>query len=201
MADLWWFGTWLDNDFLYIGNHHPNWLIFFQRLHHQPVMWSSNIESSSTWKAWHLDTLFCVCALTWTTWRTWTLRRTVPLHEKTWVSQIGDPKKTFEFLKKMTNFTFFQSHICCNTLVFPMISPSISTRCCPLAVAMSSRSGSAPFRGLLRAKCSVEEATLRQQQRLLDPLEMRRGCDLRHPEAGAERCGYSPWWIVVNYGG
>lgn len=47
---------------------------------------------------------------------------------------------------------------------------------------MSSRSGSAPFRGLLRAKCSVEEATLRQQQRLLDPLEMRRGCDLRHPE-------------------
>ena len=52
---------------------------------------------------------------------------------------------------------------------------------------MSSRSGSAPFRGLLRAKCSVEEATLRQQQRLLDPLEIRRGCDLRHPEAGAER--------------
>eukprot|EP00435_Cladocopium_sp_Y103_P044663 s1168_g12.t1 len=48
-------------------------------------------------------------------------------------------------------------------------------------LAMSSPS-SPRFRGLLQAKCSVEEATIRQEQRLLDPLEMRRGCDLRNPE-------------------
>lgn len=39
-----------------------------------------------------------------------------------------------------------------------------------------------PFRGALRVKCSEEEALRRQQQRLLDPLEMRKGCDLRQPE-------------------
>ena len=26
----WWFGTWLDYEIPYIGNHHPNWLIFFR---------------------------------------------------------------------------------------------------------------------------------------------------------------------------
>ena len=39
------------------------------------------------------------------------------------------------------------------------------------------------FVGLLREKCSVEEAMCRQRQRLLDPLEMRKGSDLRCPEA------------------
>ena len=33
MITGWWFGTWLDYDFPYIGNNHPNWLDFhiFQR--------------------------------------------------------------------------------------------------------------------------------------------------------------------------
>ena len=26
----WWFGTWMDYDFPYTGNSHPNWLIFFR---------------------------------------------------------------------------------------------------------------------------------------------------------------------------
>eukprot|EP00434_Breviolum_minutum_P004032 symbB.v1.2.003548.t2/scaffold196.1/size274459/20 len=38
------------------------------------------------------------------------------------------------------------------------------------------------FRGLLMTKCSTEEAMCRQRERLLDPLEVRKGCDLRRPE-------------------
>lgn len=36
--------------------------------------------------------------------------------------------------------------------------------------------------GLLRAKCSLEEAMARQRDRLLDPMEWRKGCDLQRPE-------------------
>eukprot|EP00913_Durusdinium_trenchii_P002965 g2747.t1 len=36
--------------------------------------------------------------------------------------------------------------------------------------------------GSLREKCSAEEAQSRQRERLLDPLEWRKGCSLQRPE-------------------
>ena len=43
----WWFGTWLDSEFPYIGNNHPNWRAYFSEgwVNHQPLV-------TNQWLSW-----------------------------------------------------------------------------------------------------------------------------------------------------